>query len=311
MKGNKLITEFKKQNRNTIWQHLESLAMNRKVYSDCMKGINPYLGSNTLFIYAVHKSLVVVCLDNCTPKEELADEEPFNLEEPRYFTENSYRVSPVWQLSETIKLIRKKMEVGHNYWPILGVLITESTIINGDDMQDVWDGMNIKVIDRVDFDSEQTFAAHPNEDLVFGTMIMSFIKELHEETQPKESSVEKEEKEFAALLDKFFNDESSDTKEEEERDEEEGDEMEDEEEEEETTFDSDNSDIGLPSGIIEQNNNISVKVKVLPPLPNPRKELDKLVGCQDIKKRIDELLALTRYNKMVHDAFPNAKQHEV
>lgn len=52
-------------------------------------------------------------------------------------------------------------------------------------------------------------------------------------------------------------------------------------------------------------------MKILPPLANPRAELDKLVGCQDIKKRIDELVALTRFNKMVHDAFPQAKQHEV
>lgn len=311
MTGNKLITEFKKQNRDTIWQHLESLASDRKVYSDSMKGIHPYLRNNTLFIYAAHKSLVVVCLDNCPTKEELADEEPFNLEDPLYFSENSHRVSPVWQLSETINLIRKKMAEGRNNWPILGVLLTESTIINAKDMQDVWDEMDVKVIDRADLDVEQTFATHPDEELVFGTMIMSLLRELDEEKRPKESSVGKEEDEFAAMLEKFLNDDSGNKKKEVEKDEEEDDDEEDEMEEKETPFGSDSSDIGLPSGIIEQNNNVSVKVKVLPPLANPRKELDKLVGCQEIKKRMDELLALTRYNKMVHDAFPNAKQHEV
>ena len=67
----------------------------------------------------------------------------------------------------------------------------------------------------------------------------------------------------------------------------------------------------LPDGVISQNNNISVKVDILRPIPNPREELDKLVGCDDIKQRMDELLALTSYNKILHEQFPNARQHEV
>jgi SpoVK/Ycf46/Vps4 family AAA+-type ATPase len=93
---------------------------------------------------------------------------------------------------------------------------------------------------------------------------------------------------------------------------------EDEEEEEDITLDESAGDdtpdvdnISFPSGEIEQNQNLSVKVQVLLPLPNPREELDKLVGCADIKHRMDELVALTRYNKMKHDMFPNGRQHEV
>ena len=76
--------------------------------------------------------------------------------------------------------------------------------------------------------------------------------------------------------------------------------------EEETT-----EDFLFPDGEIEQNNNISVKVEILRPIPNPREELDKLVGCTDIKHRMDELVALTSYNKMMHEEFPHVKQHEV
>ena len=68
--------------------------------------------------------------------------------------------------------------------------------------------------------------------------------------------------------------------------------------EEETT-----EDFLFPDGEIEQNNNISVKVEILRPIPNPREELDKLVGCTDIKHRMDELVALTSYNKMMHEEF--------
>jgi hypothetical protein len=67
----------------------------------------------------------------------------------------------------------------------------------------------------------------------------------------------------------------------------------------------------FPSGEIEQNLNVNVKVDILRPIANPREELDKLVGCADIKRRMDELVALTSYNKMMRDLFPGSKQHEV
>ena len=130
IKGYYLIQKFEKQNRNTIWKQLASIGKKAEIYSDSQVGIMPYLGENTFYIYAVYHSLVVVCLDNCPPREELADEEPFNDGQPLYFTEDSHRVSPVWQLSETIKLIKKQLEDDHDYWTILGVLLTESSIIN-------------------------------------------------------------------------------------------------------------------------------------------------------------------------------------
>ena len=66
-----------------------------------------------------------------------------------------------------------------------------------------------------------------------------------------------------------------------------------------------------PFGNIEQNQKHVVKVQILRPIANPREELDKLVGCDDIKRRMDELVALTRYNQMLRQQFPHGKQHEV
>lgn len=331
IKGYYLIQEFEKKNRNTIWKQLASLGKNPEIYSDSQVGIMPHLGKNTFYIYAVCHSLVVVCLDNCPPREELADEEPFNDKQPLYFTEDSHRVSPVWQLSETIKLIKKQLEEDHDYWSILGVLLTESTIINADGMQDVWENMNVKVIDQVKFDPSYNFFTNPCEDLTFGKTIMSVIKELNTPQTP----TKQEDDAFFELLEKFCNEnysdntkvESEESKEDEEKEKEKEKEEEDitdnsEEEEEEKEEEEVNEEESLEevfpnlfvpssSDVIEQNNNVSVKVTILPPIANPRAELDKLVGCQDIKKRIDELLALTRYNKMVLKAYPHAKIHEV
>ena len=125
----------------------------------------------------------------------------------------------------------------------------------------------------------------------FDRMLTEFINSEYEETFGSKDAV-------PAI------DEEDDTDEDEEEEEEE----EEEDEEDDAPF---LDDVLFPSGEIEQNNNISVKVEILRPVPNPREQLDKLVGCADIKRRMDELVALTSYNKMMHDAFPDCRQHEV
>lgn len=62
---------------------------------------------------------------------------------------------------------------------------------------------------------------------------------------------------------------------------------------------------------IEQNQGLSVKVRVLLPTDNPQEELDKLVGCNDIKSRLAELVALTQYNDLMRLYYPKSKQHAV
>ncbi|MDY5369678.1 MAG: AAA family ATPase, partial [Prevotella sp.] len=71
------------------------------------------------------------------------------------------------------------------------------------------------------------------------------------------------------------------------------------------------TDVPLPGDVIEQNQNVRVKVEILRPIDNPQEELQKLVGCGNIKKRMDELVALTAYNRMLHEQFPELKQHRV
>lgn len=53
----------------------------------------------------------------------------------------------------------------------------------------------------------------------------------------------------------------------------------------------------------------TVKVEILPPIDNPREELNRLIGCKEIKNRIDQLIFLSRYNKMIRNEDPKAKQH--
>ena len=54
-----------------------------------------------------------------------------------------------------------------------------------------------------------------------------------------------------------------------------------------------------------------MKVEILKPIDNPREELDKLVGCRDIKKRMEELTLLSRYNLMMKCVNPHGKRHHL
>ena len=258
MNGLKLINGFKTKTKKTIWNHLNTLACREDVYSAYRSRIFPHLNENQVYIYAAPTGLVVLCFDHGPATDELVDEDPFNDEKPLYFTAVSHRVSPVWQLSETLKLIRQKMEEGNNHWDIHGVLLTDSRFLNADCMRERWEEMNVTVIDELSSLRRKSVPVSADEELV--------------------------------------------------------DEEEDDEDEIDDSRDDSVDDAPspfFPSGSIEQNPAISVNVQVLRPLKNPREELDKLVGCQDIKRRLDELLALTRYNKMVREAFPDAKLHEV
>lgn len=312
MNGLKLINGVKTKTKKTIWNHLNTLACRDDVYSAYRSRIFPHLTENQVYIYAAPTGLVVLCFDHGPATDELVDEDPFNDEKPLYFTATSHRVSPVWQLSETLKLIRQKMEEGNNHWDIHGVLLTDSRFLNADCMRERWEEMNVTVIDELSSLRRKSIPVSADEELVFGTMIMEFIDELSKEHEPTDL----EEDEFQSMMEYFIMSKDSEGMKNEESDDD--DEVDDEDDEDEDEIDDSRDDSVddapspfFPSGSIEQNPTVSVNVQVLRPLKNPREELDKLVGCQDIKRRLDELLALTRYNKMVREAFPDAKLHEV
>jgi hypothetical protein len=329
-KGNRLINDFKKLNKKNIWKHLDALAENYIVYSEHLKGLGPHLRNNNFYIYVYHNSMVVVCFDNATPTNELADEEKFNLEEPLYFSAETHRVSPVWQLAETIKLIKKGLEKIDEEWPVWGVLLTESNFINSNDMQEIWEEMGITVFDNMKRLARRKINVNQDEDVLYNSGVRDVIANLQVPMKPdsQEPESDSEEEEYLKLLETFLtvheesdhDDEESGAEEDDElhqpddemdEDVEEKEDEEDKEEQGPFGDNPDSTDDGLPSGLVEQNLNLCVKVRILRPMDNPKAELDKLVGCTDIKSRLDELLALTRYNTMLSKAFPDAKRHEV
>ena len=306
-----LINGFKKQDRQSIWRHLDTLSNDPTVYSEQLAGIGPHLSDGRLYIYIDHSCLVLVCLDDSSNQDELADEEKFCDRAPRYFTANSSRISPVWQLSETLKLISQKLEENNLLYRLRGVLLSESNFFNADKVRPIWEEQDVTVIDNLKGLKGREIPVCANAENQDGVVAMHALESIVKKAGQNNGGGEADE--FERLLNDFMNGLSAvkDEEEEEETVEEPDDDTTDETMEEEATDDDDSLSGDFPSGIIEQNYNLSVKVQILRPMRNPRAELDKLVGCQDIKRRLDELLAMTRYNKMLREAYPGAKLHEV
>ncbi len=319
----RLIDGFRKQSRASIERHLDRLADNYAVYSVHLKGISPFLENNDIYVYVHNACIVVVCIDNYGNLDELADERYVHGEVPLYFTEESHRVSPVWQLVESIRLIKMKLREAHiDTFDLWGVLLSESKFLNADDMKEEWEDQDISVIDNLKGLKQWRVEVNTDDDLPYGPNIMAAIESIVKRPDPKATEVAHETETdsiLQELIDDFIN--SPTDKEAECNEDICGTSTGDVGENDADHAENDNADTAISNSELctdlaepnleDSQSNFKAKVTILQPLPNPRNELDKLVGCADIKARIDELLALNRYNAMVRTAFPGAKTHEV
>ena len=331
---NRLIEDFKNQTKTTIWKHLDAMAANYAVYSTHLNGYSPFLTDFDVYLYCNDTNMVIVCLDCCGHDEEHIYEESESLSSLILSDGYEPRTSTVWKLAEAVRLTKIHLQLSKPDMRVYGVLLTEAEILNSYGLDDMWNANNVMVIDdltrlkyrkiRVNEDDDLPFKAYArtviDASLDSPTVERTIVNSSAPTTEvPKNEVNIDDDEDFARLLDKFLNEGMEIVDEEAPFDDTNDDQQEDEddidlEDSPEGSVHTDNetaADVPFPDGEIEQNNNISVKVEVLRPIPNPREELNKLVGCSDIKRRMDELVALTSYNKMMHELFPNSRQHEV
>ena len=295
MNANRLINDFKRQTKSTIWKHMDAMAVNYAVYSNRVKGFDPYFYDNDVYIYADSTNLVIVATDCCEKGQKPTYEESEGIDMMIYRPGTELRESAVWKMKETLEVIKNRLKLHDVYTEVYGILITEATITNAEDLEDIWEANSIKVIDG--FKTLKHRRADVNvDDYTSGKTYFDTImdKSIDFKMAPKCD----EDSELGQALKEFI-DNALDGEEDDEEP------IHEPEPEQEPAPDP------VPSGVIEQNINLSVEVKILPPIANPREELDKLVGCDDIKRRMDELVALTTYNKTMRELFPECNQHEV
>ena len=330
---NRLIDDFKNQTKTTVWKLLDAMAANYAVYSTHLNGYSPFLTDYNVYLYCNDTNMVIVCLDCCGHDEEHVYEESETLSSLILSDGYEPRTSTVWKLAEAVRLAKIHLQLSKPDMKVYGVLLTEAEILNSYGLDDMWDAHNVMVIDdltrlkyrkiRVNEDDDlpcMTYARTVIDASLDTPTVEGTITNTSEPTTnvPKNEVDMDDDDDFARLLDKFLNEGMEIVDEKAPFDDTYDDQQEDEDDididdfpEDSVHTDDETSDISFPDGEIEQNQNISVKVEVLRPIANPREELNKLVGCSDIKRRMDELVALTSYNKMMNELFPNGKQHEV
>lgn len=322
--SNRLITDFKNQAKDTIWKHLDAMAANYAVFSTHLNGLSPFLTDYDVYLYCNDTNVVILCLDCCGTGAEQIYEESESLSPMLLADGCEPRVSVVYKMSESVRQAKELLQYSALEINVYGVLLTEAEILNSYELYRMWDANNLMVIDELRRLKYRRIKTNNDYDLACAYYMriisdISFSQENTCSSKPQESpmagSSDSENDEFEKLLNDFINREYDETLGKESNDEQSEEDLDESEEEwESDAEEEDNSftdDEPFPNGEIEQNNNISVKVEILSPIPNPREELDKLVGCDNIKRRMDELVALTSYNKMMHELFPNSKQHEV
>ena len=330
---NRLIDDFKNQTKTTVWKHLDAMAANYAVYSTHLNGYSPFLTDYDVYLYCNDTNMVIVCLDCCGHDEEHIYEESDSLSSLILSDGYEPRTSTVWKLVEAVRLTKIHLQFNKPDMKVYGVLLTEAEILNTYELDDMWDAHNVMVIDDFTRLKYRKIKVNADDDLpckAYARIVIdaSFDTPTIERTiintsaptteVPKNEVGIDDDDEFARLLDKFLNEGMEIVDEKAPFDDTNGDQQEDEDDvdlddlpEDSVHTDDETTDIHFPDGEIEQNQNISVKVEILRPIANPREKLNKLVGCSDIKHRMDELVALTSYNKMMHELFPNSRQHEV
>ena len=307
---NRLIRDFRKQTKTTIWKHMEAMAVNYAVYSNRLKGFAPFMNDDDVYIYCDATNMVVVCIDCYDNYEDRTCVESVDMEPIVYYPGCEPHEGRVWKLKETMQIVKERLQKQHIDLKVYGVMLTEAKITNAEELELVWEFNDMKVIDGFVSLGHRKAGVNNDEDLRGKIYFDAAVNETPQMEEEEEEPVKEEEpndEEFERLLKEFINhefEEGGETPKDDDTPE--TDEPTSEESEDDTP-----EDIVLPDGEIEQNGTISVKVEILRPIANPREELDKLVGCSDIKRRMDELVALTSYNKMMRELFPDNKQHEV
>lgn len=95
---------------------------------------------------AVAANHILLCLIDSESGDWLADEERFNDEEPLWFSESNHRISPVRVVLNARDALGSMLggEAGGMEIKTM-VVIRQGTIINAEDMFEVWSGLNVTV----------------------------------------------------------------------------------------------------------------------------------------------------------------------
>lgn len=315
-------TLAKRQDIFGLYSLLEELAADSETFASdisgveiCVTGTEKLTETPGLYFYYSGGEVAFILSDASRGGTELADEEGFNGEPPLWFSERSHRVSPFAQLKalmsgflETLHTIDEDITIENS----LCVLLTHTNIINYDDYVNIFDDLGGAVFHNV----KNMYAMMPltNNNSKGRDMLDLFLNscsvhlKLHDifgsftyyaktsankpECSTLSTNVGKpidinnyfDEKEF----DDFIASEDADFK---------------------NTEDIVNVQTGEKLTIRKDTD--LPPVNILEPMVNPQDFLDGMVGLDQLKTNISEIISYARYSQKVKDLFPGYYQQPV
>lgn len=266
------------------------------------------------------RNFVIAMQDDLYPHlDELADEDFFNTNElPLYFNEENYRVSPVYILYLAKDCFQKFIRQKYAKANVKAVLLTKSRFINYDDLEEKWKSMDVRVFDSLKYQGNclkgirkdptleklvedfNLFMASLNPTLPY---CMMWEKSARKIVAPRSKEKEAKEGQENASAQGAANAPVIDVK----------NLLIDFKESEECTAQSgtvlvsDDEPEGTPVGA-QPGENLP-PYKFFPYQSDAKERLKKLEGLREIKKSINELIMLTRYNSELKKLRPEAQTH--
>jgi len=272
-----IIEHFKEASNHTIWQLLDKLATEPEVFSTHPQQLTPHLEGDT-YVYVHNTDMVIVYLDkHIDGQSVLADEEKFDDESPLYFSESSHWVSPVYLLQLASHGIRQVLRSHGMKEPIIQcVCLTNTYIINKEDMLAKWDWLNVTMIDMVNVKREAKVTE--NMDTAGSLLFMNYM--MYKRTadwnlDPRYDHVI--ENNPVSLSKKCDEDGMCELDEE--------------------------IEIDVPgTGSLHG-------VQIIKPIRHPDRKLEKLIGLEEVKRRISDITLFSQYNNRLRSI--GGKTHQI
>lgn len=341
-----LYNAFCKQTRRTFWTFLHTLAQQEDIYSIHLTDFGPYKDSPVdYYVFSTGKEIVLLFVEKYTLKQEKIDKAKGTfcsscvddlvpiIDATRFVKRRVDVVAPgtkvqsimlsdrecfddlmewmdvefPFRIIDNLRTLNKRsIEVNEQYGEEGKKLMDD--VIHCDRILPEEDEITVRKCiedgDDYDGDDEEEQTPEEDEEYNFDNELDEFIKRMDEcspycgptsseenndDNDSEEDSNEEEDEEYdfgQALQDFLERSAEEDRK------------------ERQSPFSTSHSDI-------EMNENTHVNVEILRLNQEPQLALLKLVGCDEIKRRMDELLSLGIYNNLMRKHFPDSKQHDI
>ena len=303
-----LYNAFCKQTRRTFWTFLHTLAQQEDIFSTHLTDFGPYKDTPVdYYVFSTGKEIVLLFVEKYTLKQEKIDKAKG--------TFCSSCVDDLVPIIDATRFVKRRVDVVAPGTKVQSIMLSDRECF-----ADLMEWMDVefpfRIIDNLRTLNKRSIEVNEQygeegKKLMYDVIHCDCIL-------PEEDEI---------TVRKCIEDGDDDDEEDDKDDEEYYEEEQTPEEDDEYDFDKALQDFlertaedakeerqspfSISHSQIDQNENAKVNVEILRLNQEPQLALLNLVGCDEIKRRMDELLSLGIYNNLMRKHFPESKQHDI